>query len=330
MGPGNSFRTNSLSVIAVTGLRCLGTEAPMITSKTTLSKLMVDFDTDAECRAALEKLRWPDGVACLRCNSTSVSRILSRNQFDCNACRYRFSVTTGTVFNDSHLPLPKWFMAVLLMCEAKKGISANQMKRTLGVAHKTAWYLCHRIRKAMETTNPAPLANTVECDETYVGGKHRAGRADGRKTWRDKKAAVLGAIERGGELRLRHAKNVDHETLHAFIQQYAPNPSRLMTDEHQGYFGIGDTDTIHERVHHRVHEYVRGDVSTNNIESAFGLFKRAVVGSFHQVSHKHLDRYLQEFEFRFNNRKNPYLFRDTLTRLVQAEALPYDVLTQTA
>src|SRR5580765_715271 len=142
-------------------------------TKNSLSSLNVDFDTDTECRQALEELRWPEGVACLKCGSKSISRITTRKQYDCDSCRYRFSVTTGTLFHDSHLALPKWFMAILLMCEAKKGISANQMKRTLGVAHKTAWYLCHRIRKAMTDVNPEPLTGTIECDETYVGGKHR-------------------------------------------------------------------------------------------------------------------------------------------------------------
>src|SRR4051812_38812353 len=121
-----------------------------ISAKQNLAKLMVDFDTDAECREALEAIRWPKGVSCLRCFSFKVSRISTRKQFDCDECRYRFSATTGTIFHDSHLPLPKWFMAILLMCEAKKGISANQMKRTIGCAHKTAWYLCHRIREAMK------------------------------------------------------------------------------------------------------------------------------------------------------------------------------------
>jgi transposase-like protein len=298
-----------------------------IPAKTTLDRLMSEFDTDAECRTALEKLRWPDGVCCLRCGSTSISRITTRKQFDCNACRYRFSVTTGTVFNDSHLPLPKWFMAVLLLCEAKKGMSANQLMRTLGVAKKTAWYLNHRIRAAMTEANPKPLTGTVECDETYIGGKHRAGSADGRKTWRRKKATVLGALERGGDIRLKVSRDAEHGTLKSFINECAPNPSRIFTDGHYGYRGIGDHDTIHESVDHRAHEYVRGDVHTNSIESAFGLFKRAIVGSFHQVSHKHLDRYLDEFEFRFNNRKNPYLFRDTLMRLVRTEAMPYEKLT---
>jgi transposase-like protein len=297
-------------------------------SKMNVSVLNVDFDTDAECRAALEGLRWPDGVCCLRCNSDKISRITTRHQLDCDSCRYRFSVTTGTIFHDSHLPLPKWFMAILLMCEAKKGISANQMKRTLGVAHKTAWYLCHRIRKAMETINAAPLTGTVEVDETYIGGKWRGqnhGRADGRKDWRSRKAVVLAAIQRGGDIRL--SKSNDKASLHGFIQNNAPNPERIITDEWYAYRGISDTDTTHETVDHGRYEYVRGDVHTNTVESAFGLFKRGIIGSFHQVSRKHLDRYLDEFEFRFNNRKNPYLFRDTITRLVTTAAIPYEELT---
>src|SRR5690348_11764466 len=115
-----------------------------------LMTLMVDFDTEEECRIALEKLRWPDGVKCPRCQSDKISRIQKRDQFDCDSCRYQFSATSGTIFHDSHLPLPKWFAAAYLMCESKKGISANQLKRTLKVSYKTAWYLCHRIRKAME------------------------------------------------------------------------------------------------------------------------------------------------------------------------------------
>ena len=290
--------------------------------KMTLPKLSVDFDTDAECRQRLEELRWPEGVKCVRCGSDSISRITTRKQYDCNACRYRFSVTTGTIFNDSHLPLPKWFMAVLLMCEAKKGISANQMKRTLGVAHKTAWYLCHRIRKAMTESDPKPLTNTIEVDETYIGGKIR-GKANRYKN----KAIVLGAVERGGDIRMRTGRTNSREVLHGFIRDCAPNPKRIMTDEWQAYRGCGDADTTHETVEHGAKEYVRGDVHTNTVEGAFGLFKRGLIGSFHQVSHKHLDRYLDEFEFRYNNRKNPYLFRDTLTRLVTTETMPYEQLT---
>lgn len=299
----------------------------MAARKMNLPRLMVDFDTDAECRAALEQLRWPDGVTCLRCGSDSISRITTRKQYDCNACRYRFSVTTGTIFNDSHLALPKWFMAVLLMCEAKKGISANQMKRTLGVAHKTAWYLCHRIREAMTECNPKPLTGTVECDETYVGGKrHGFGRR-----YVGNKAMVLAALQRDGHIRMSVGKVGDKETLQGFVMNHvSPNVDHIYTDEHPGYHGL-DSDSgeegLHQTVNHSAKEYVRGEVHTNSVEGAFGLFKRGIVGSFHQVSHKHLDRYLDEFEFRYNNRKNAHLFRDTLTRLVTAKALPYEQLT---
>ncbi len=294
--------------------------------KMNLPRLMVDYDTDEECRAALEELRWPKGVTCLRCGSESISRIKTRKQYDCNACRYRFSVTTGTIFNDSHLALSKWFMAVFLMCEAKKGMSANQMKRTLGVAHKTGWYLCHRVREAMRDSDAAPLTGTVEADETYIGGK-RIGGGRGIGNYRKNKTMVMAAIQRGGAVRMQSGKTHSKKVIQGFVRDVAPNPQRIMTDELPAYLGIHDHDTTHERVNHRLEEWVRGDVHTNTVEGVFSLFKRSIMGSFHQVSGKHLDRYLDEFEWRFNNRKNPYLFRDTLTRLVTAKALPYEKLT---
>jgi transposase-like protein len=294
----------------------------MVAAKMTLPKLMDAFDTDAECRAVLEQLRWPNGVRCLRCDSDSISRIKTRKQFDCNACRYRFSVTTGTIFNDSHLALPKWFMAVLLMCEAKKGMSANQLMRTLGVAKKTAWYLNHRIREAMSTVQE-PLDGSVEVDETYVGGRHKG------FDWRHKKAMVLGALQRDGRIVIK-AGNTPHtnEELRQFVRDtVADGAKRIITDEHPAYRRVGDWDTFHFTVNHSEKEYVRGDIHTNGIEGAFGLFKRSIVGSFHQVSHKHLDRYLDEFEFKYNNRKNAFLFRETLTRLVNGKVLTYEKLT---
>lgn len=297
-------------------------------AKNSLWSLNVDFDTDGECRQALEELRWPEGVKCLRCGSDSISRITTRKQYDCNACRYRFSVTTGTIFHDSHLALPKWFMAVFLMCESKKGISANQLRRTLGVAQKTAWYMAHRIRKAMSELNPTQLTGTVEMDETYLGSRRNT-HGIGRGQWRGFKQIVLGAVERDGRLRMSAGIDNTKASLKGFINEHiADNAAHVYTDELPAYKGlIADEDTTHETVNHGRHEYVRGEVHTNTIEGAFGLFKRGLVGSFHQVSRKHLDRYLDEFEFRYNNRRNPYLFRDTLTRLVSAEALPYQQLT---
>lgn len=133
-------------------------------------QMMDRFGTEEKCRAVLEELRWLNGICCPRCKGEKISRIHDRHQFDCDACRYQFSVTSGTIWHDTHLPLRKWFMAIYLTIESKKGFSANQMKRVLGVSYKTAWFLCHRIRAAMTEQSPAQLNGTVECDETYIGG----------------------------------------------------------------------------------------------------------------------------------------------------------------
>jgi transposase-like protein len=310
------------------------TKTPKPKQEMNLMKLMEQFGTDEKCRILLEKLRWPEGVKCTRCGSDKISRIYKRNQFACEACDYHFSVTAGTIFHDSHLPLPKWFAAVYLMCEAKKGVSANQLKRTLGVAYQTAWHLCHRIRKAFADANTMPLVGTVEVDETFIGGKaknmhkrDRERKIQGRGT--SGKAMVLAAIQRGGGVRLKVEDRRDRETLHAFIKgEVSPDAERICTDEWEAYQGIEDENTKHETVNHGKDEYVRGDVHTNSAEGVFSLFKRSLVGAYHQVSVKHLDRYLDEFSFRFDNRDNPYLFRDTLLRLVNSENLEYKELTK--
>lgn len=292
-----------------------------------LVELVQQFADDNKCRAYIEALRWPDGVKCPRCKSEKVYNILKRDQFVCDSCKYQFSATSGTIFHDSHMPLWKWFLAAYLMAESKKGMSANQLKRTLGVSYKTAWYLCHRIRKAMQEANPAPLKGTVELDETWIGGK----RHWKERTYLRNKTMVLGAIERGGPVRMKaekRAKNPSQKLIRQWIAEAtAPNTERLYTDEHPAYFGIQDEDTKHESVDHKKREYVRGDVHTNSIENAWSLFKRSVVGSYHKISEKHLDAYLDEFEWRFNNRKNPFLFRDTILKLVASPNLEYKKLT---
>src|SRR5437667_1122117 len=166
-----------------------------------LIKLFENFNSEDRCRELLELLRWPSGVCCLRCGNVSVSKLDNRHQYECNGCRYQFSTTAGSVFHDSHLPLWKWFLATYLMCEGKKGISANQLKRTLGISYKTAWYLCHRIRAAMKDEGAPLLDGVVEIDETYIGGKPRYHRP-GQQGWKGNKTVVMGAIERGGKLRV--------------------------------------------------------------------------------------------------------------------------------
>ena len=290
-----------------------------------LSDLMERFHSDEKCREVLEELRWPNGVACPRCGVLERHAYDSeRHVYDCYSCGYQFSVLAGTIFHDTKLPLRKWFMAVLLMVEAKKGMSANQMKRTIGVSYKTAWYLCHRIRAAMSVVNADMLTGTIEVDETYVGGKVR-GKGRG---YRGNKATVVGVVQRGGEIRLQVARGSDRETLHAIIHKHvAPDAPNIYTDEWAAYRGIGDADTTHETVNHSVEEWVRGDVHTNTVEGVWSLLKRSIVGSFHHVSVKHLDAYLDELEWRFNNRENPYLFRDTLIKLLNSPNIEYRTLT---
>ena len=295
-------------------------KAPSFRYEMDLVKLVDRFHHEDKARAYLIALRWPDGVICPRCESTSIAALGKDQKFDCNSCRYQFTVTSGTVLHDTHLPLWKWFLATYLMCEGKKGISALQMKRSLNVAYKTAWYLCHRIRAAMTDADAAPLDGTVEVDETFVGGKRRhvGRRYVGNKT------IAAGAAQRGGDVRLQVIPNRESRTLRAFIEErVSERAAAIYTDEHPSYQGIGDADTLHETVNHSLEEWVRGGVHTNTAESVWSLLERSIIGSFHHVSGKHLDRYLDELEWRFNNRHNPFLFRDTLRKLIEADNLTY-------
>jgi transposase-like protein len=291
-----------------------------------LVKLIEQFGSEDRCHDYLEALRWPNGIRCPRCDSDKISRLAKRRQFDCDSCRYQFSVRAGTIFHDSHLPLWKWFLATYMICESKKGISANQLKRTLNVTYKTAWYLCHRIRAAMKDDEPQVLEGTIEIDETYVGGRRKNVGAG----YKANKTMVMGAIERGGAVRFRverHAKQGTTILFHRFVRDNVGGEAvAIYTDQHVGYRGIGDENTRHETVDHGAEEWVRADVHTNTVEGVWSLFKRSLVGSYHQLSAKHLDAYLDEFAFRFNNRDNPYLFRDTLLALIREDALPYKEL----
>ena len=294
------------------------------THEMNMMKLMEIFHSDERCRLYLESLRWPNGLACLRCEGKTVSRSHKRNQFVCDSCNYNFSVTAGTIFHDTHLPLSKWFVATYLMVESKRGISANQMKRTLGVAYKTAWYLCHRIRAAMTEVNPKPLTGTVEVDETWVGGK----RQNVGRGYRGNKTIVAGAVQRDGDIRLSVVDRTTRQELHRFIRDNVdPKAERIITDSRPAYQGIGNHNTRHKTVDHNIKECVGGDDHTNTVENVWDLLKSSIVGSYHKLSEKHLDAYLDELEWRFNNRNNPWLFRDTLLKFLNADNLPYEALT---
>ena len=291
-----------------------------------LISLIDSFQTDNQCREALEQIRWPSGVHCTRCGCVETLELEKHNRWECRGCGYQFSVMSGTIMHDSHLPLRKWFIAIYLMCESKKGISANQMKHTLGVSYKTAWYLCHRIRQAMgnEPFEGPTLVGVVEVDETLVGGKKKdVGHGyKGNKTW------IAGAIQRGGKVRVERIPNIKKKTIHDFIRRTVKDEAEaIYTDELRSYIGIGDHDTRHETVNHSEEEWVVGDIHTNSVEGVWSLFKRSIVGAFHKMSVKHMDRYIEEFEWRYNNRDNPHIFMDTLKRIMNTGNITYQELT---
>ena len=296
----------------------------MPTKSIDLLELTEQFHSEELCRETLARLRWPNGIECPRCSGKQHGYNSKSYRWDCYSCAYSFTALSGTIFHDTKLPLRKWFMAVLLMVEAKKGISANQMKRTLGISYKTAWYLCHRIRAAMLQAQQGLLSGTVEVDETYIGGKVR-GKGHGYK---GNKVIVAGAVQRGGPVVLQVVDDNGRQTLHDFIRESTdPRVRRIITDDWPAYRGIADHDTAHETVNHSAEEWVRGDTHTQTVESVWSLFKRSIVGSYHKLSAKHLNAYLDELEWRFNNRKNPYLFRDTLVKLLKSESMTYETLT---
>ena len=288
------------------------------------------FSTDAQCRELLERLRWPEGVMCPRCKDARVSRLKEYARYECVGCEYQFTVTSGTIFHDSHLPLPIWFIATLLLCEAKKGMSAHQLRRTIWGqrkgSYKTAWYLFHRIRAAMATVERPMLDGTVEMDETYVGGKQRnPGR--GRAT--TNKEVVVGIRQRNGDLRFFHAMDAKTGTLARYIRaNISTDVDVIVTDELPAYRkAVGNFS--HETVNHSAKEYVRlgTDIHTNSIESAFSLLKRGIIGTWHKVSAKHLQAYLDEMTFRFDRRNRSDLFVDTLRHMVTADPLTFEDLT---
>jgi transposase-like protein len=269
--------------------------------------------SEDEARETLERILWPHGPVCAHCcameNLTRLQGKAHRTGvFQCNNCHDQFTVTVNTIFEDSHIPLRKWLMAFALLCSAKKGISALQLQRELELgSYRTAWHMAHRIRHAMSKEPLAGLLRgTVEVDETYVGGKPRpeAGAPNAKRGRGTKKTPVVALVERGGKVRVRKTERVDGKTLKAAIRKNVDRSATIMTDEWPAYRGIGtEFDGGHKTVNHGQGEYARGDAHVNTAESFFALLKRGVMGSFHHISKQHLDRYCDEFSFRWNHRK---------------------------
>lgn len=272
-----------------------------------LSKL-----TEDEAREYLERIRWPHGPVCPHCGVVDGATKLEGKAhrpgvYKCRSCLKQFTVTVGTIFERSHIELRLWIMAFAIMCASKKGVSAKQLQRQLGLgSYQSAWHMAHRIRHAMSAEPlKGMLAGRVEIDETYVGGKPRPGNNEGRKSGRGtKKAAVVALVERGGKVRSFPIERVNAATLKGAVRENVERSAMILTDEWASYQGLGkEFKGGHFTVNHGDGEYWRGGAGTNTVESYFALLKRGVYGSFHHVSKKHLHRYCDEFSFRWNHRR---------------------------
>lgn len=281
----------------------------------------------ADERSAIEffeKQRWADCPCCPKCGDTDVYQMKNRDgerqkncRWRCRGCGEQYTWRTGTVMEDSRIPAHNWAYGFWRAATSKKGVSALEIKRHTGLSYKSALFLMHRIRFAMAPTQDGPkLDGTVEADETYVGGKPRykgpanakaardQGKTSNMKTWRKKKSVVFGAVCReSGQVRARVIADVKSHNLKAACNELIEKSSRLITDEAMQYRTIGREYASHDAVHHGTREYVRGDITTNTIESFWSLIKRGVYGTYHNVSKTHLQRYVDEFEFRYNHRK---------------------------
>jgi transposase-like protein len=278
------------------------------------------YQDEDKARETIEASRWPNGPVCPYCRKPEPvkpfgGKSMGKGWFHCNDCRRKFTVRVGTIYERSHIPLRKWLLATHLLSSSKKGISTHQLHRMLGVTYTTAWFMTHRIREAMRDDSTVPIGSadgsgTVEADETYHGkvevrrarNKYLSPPTKGGNVGPAGKRAILALVERGGKARLFHMAVPDKATVEAIVRQNVAREARLYTDESRLYTGSVDHFAGHETVKHSAGEYVRGDIHTNTVEGAFGIFKRGMKGVYQHCAEKHLHRYLAEFEFRYNNR----------------------------
>lgn len=279
-----------------------------------LTDIAAHFNDEDSARAFFEAKRWPDGPVCPHCGVVGTAYKLNpkpgsktrKGLYKCADCREQFTVTVGTIFEDSHLPLHKWLFAIHLMCASKKGMSAHQLHRMLGVTYKTAWFMAHRIRYAMsQPPLRDKLKGTIECDETYVGGREK-NKHGGRPGWTSKKQPVFSLVERDGRVRSFHMRRVTSENLLGVMKDNIAQHSVVMTDDFGAYTHVKKHYPMHSVIKHSQKVYSIsgpwGRVHTNTVEGYFGLLKRGINGTFHHVGEQHLFRYLAEFDFRYNTR----------------------------
>jgi transposase-like protein len=265
------------------------------------------FHDEEAAYAFVEAKLWPHGPVCFHCKGTDrVGKMAGKSTrtglYKCYACRKPFTVKMGTIFEASHVEMKLWLQAIHLLCSSKKGISSNQLHRTLGVTLKTAWFMSHRIREAMRSGSLAPMGGegaVVEADETYIGRKDGTEKARGGY---HHKRAVVSLVERGGEARTFHVDRATVAEVVPIVRKNVSKETALMTDESNLYVRVGGEFASHESVEHGAREYVRGDIHTNTVEGYFSIFKRGFKGIYQHCGEKHLHRYLAEYDFRYNNR----------------------------
>lgn len=278
----------------------------MIKQFNTLLEMMEAFPDEQSAIDHLRAIRWKNSPYCPDCGSDKVYHFSDNRTHKCGACRKRFSIKVGTIFEDSKLPLRKWFMTIWLITSHKKGIASTQLAKDIGVTQKSAWFMLHRLRHAAQTRSfQRPLQGEVESDETFIGGKeknkHRSQRTGGKQGGKGK-AVVMGVLERGGELRTTHMPNLQVRNVQGVIRANVKAGSNIMTDEHTSFVGLS-RDYHHHTVNHSAGQYVKNFYNhTNSIEGVWSLFKRQIVGTHHYLSPKHLFRYLGEMTWRFNLR----------------------------
>jgi transposase-like protein len=276
----------------------------------TLNLYAPQFSDAEKAREYLERTRWANGVECPHCatigdhyqitGKTTSNKPARKGVWKCKKCRKQFSVTVGTIFEGSHIPLNKWLAAIFVLCSSKKGMSAHQLHRMLGITYKSSWFMMHRIRHAMSDLVSGKLQGIVEADETYVGGKSTGRRGRGAK----KKIPVFALVERNGNVISQPVERVTGVNLKKIIKENVEQSATMMTDDYSSYKGLKKNFADHQVIRHSMKEYSKGNTHTNTIEGYFSILKRGIIGVYHHVGKNHLHRYLNEFDFRYNNRKS--------------------------